>query len=103
MIGQVLIEHRRAAGHDSETPCATVRHLAMLSTEPDWAPRGFKVEVSDDGKTWSAPIAQGKGTGTRTVASFEPVTTRHVRITQTGNAIERWLVSELELHGEVAR
>ncbi len=78
-------------------------HLAMLSTEPDWAPRGFQVEVSDNGQTWSPPISQGKGAGTRTVASFEPVTTRHLRITQTGNAIERWLVSELEIYGELAR
>lgn len=74
-------------------------HLIMHSTEADWAPRGYKVEISDDGKTWSAPIAEGKGTGMKTVASFEPVVTRHLRITQTGNAIERWLVSELELHG----
>ena len=24
-------------------------------------PRGYKVELSDDGKTWSKPVATGKG------------------------------------------
>ena len=74
-------------------------HLAMLSTDADWAPRRYKVEVSDDGKTWSAPVSVGSGTGLRTVASFEPVVTRHVRITQTSTFLGRWLVSELEIHG----
>ncbi|MEQ1862675.1 MAG: discoidin domain-containing protein, partial [Chthoniobacteraceae bacterium] len=108
-IDGVISASHQNAWHGVNTPQAwlavdlgkphRLTHLVMLSTEPDWAPRGFKVEVSDDGRTWSAAVSEGKGTGTRTVASFEPITARHVRISQTGNAIERWLVSELEIHG----
>ena len=39
-----------------------------------------------DGSTWSAPVAQGRGTGANTVATFKPVQARFVRITQTGRA-----------------
>lgn len=78
--------------------------LVMVAPEQEWAPRGFQVEVSDDGVAWRAPIAQ-RGNNPlqlRTVASFEPTVTRHIRITQTGNSIERWVVSELEIYGAPA-
>ena len=35
-------------------------------------PRGYQVQVSMDGTTWSAPVAEGKGTGRSTVISFAP-------------------------------
>lgn len=76
-------------------------HLVLHAPDPYWAPRGYKVEVSDDGTTWSLPVAENKNvTPTlRTLASFEPTVTSWIRIVQTGNAIERWVVSEIELHG----
>jgi mono/diheme cytochrome c family protein/glucose/arabinose dehydrogenase len=74
-------------------------HLVMESADPFCYPRGFKVEVSNDGEVWSEPVATGYGEGALTMASFEPVEARHIRVTQTGNKIERWLVSELHIHG----
>jgi mono/diheme cytochrome c family protein len=46
-------------------------------------PRGYRVQISTDGTTWRAPVAEGKGSGARTIISFKPVTARFVRITQT--------------------
>ena len=46
-------------------------------------PRAYQVQVSMDGTTWSAPVAEGKGTGRSTVISFAPVQAKFVRITQT--------------------
>lgn len=39
-----------------------------------------------DGKSWSAPVAEGKGSTATTVATFRPVQARFVRITQTDKA-----------------
>jgi mono/diheme cytochrome c family protein len=51
---------------------------------PDWTyPRTYQVQVSDDGNTWSAPIAQGQGVVGTTVITFKPVSAKFLRITQT--------------------
>jgi len=52
-------------------------------------PLGYRVQVSMDGKSWSAPVAEGKGSAATTVATFRPVQARFIRVTQTdsgGNA-----------------
>jgi hypothetical protein len=46
-------------------------------------PRGYRVQVSADGTTWGAPVAEGEGAAGTTVITFAPVTGRFVRITQT--------------------
>ena len=46
-------------------------------------PRGYQVQVSADGTTWSAPVAEGQGTPGITVITFAPVSAKFVRITQT--------------------
>jgi hypothetical protein len=46
-------------------------------------PRGYRVQVSTDGATWSAPVAEGKGAPGVTVAAFAPIAAKFVRITQT--------------------
>jgi len=50
--------------------------------------RGYDVQVSMDGKTWGAPVAQGQGTGTPTIITFKPVQAKFVRVTQTGKATD---------------
>jgi hypothetical protein len=47
-------------------------------------PASYQVQVSMDGKSWSKPVAEGKGTGVSTIATFTPVQARFIRITQTG-------------------
>jgi mono/diheme cytochrome c family protein len=51
-------------------------------------PRGYQVQVSTDGSTWSAPVAQGAGSGPSTSISFAPVQAKFVRITQTASVAD---------------
>jgi mono/diheme cytochrome c family protein len=49
-------------------------------------PLAYQVQVSMDGKSWGKPVAEGTGTGTPTVMSFQPVQARFVRVTQVGKS-----------------
>jgi mono/diheme cytochrome c family protein/glucose/arabinose dehydrogenase len=63
-------------------------------------PRRYQVQVSADGKTWSAPVAEGDGTpGTATI-TFAPVSARFVRITQTATVADAppWSIRLLRLY-----
>ena len=60
--------------------------------EPDREdfPRRYKVEVSLDGRQWQ-PVFEGRGEPGRSVATFNPVRARFVRITAlTDREIQRW-------------
>jgi mono/diheme cytochrome c family protein len=46
-------------------------------------PLRYQVQMSMDGRSWGAPVAEGKGTGTPTVITFRPVRAKFVRVTQT--------------------
>ena len=48
-------------------------------------PRRYQVQVSTDGTTWSAPVAEGEGRPGTTVVTFAPVSAKFVRITQTAS------------------
>jgi mono/diheme cytochrome c family protein len=56
--------------------------------EPEIAtyPRHYEVRVSTDGRTWSAPIAQGDGASGTNTLTFAPVSAKFIRLTQTGTA-----------------
>ena len=65
-------------------------------------PRGYKVEVSADGESWSKPVAQGNGTAGVMEITFPPVKARFIRLTQTGKLkpAEKnlfWSVNELQV------
>jgi mono/diheme cytochrome c family protein/glucose/arabinose dehydrogenase len=61
-------------------------------------PRGYTLEVSDDGKTWSKPIAEGKGEQAVTEIDFKPLKTKHLRITQTGSVKGLfWSIHEMQI------
>ena len=63
-------------------------------------PRAYSLQVSDDGVTWSKPIAQGTGTNPTTEILFAPVETRYVRINQHGAASGLyWSIHEMEVFG----
>jgi mono/diheme cytochrome c family protein len=63
-------------------------------------PRGYSVQVSTDGKTWSNPVAQGKGEGSRTAITFKPTRAKFVRITQTEAIADApsWSVRNLRIY-----
>lgn len=68
-------------------------------------PRGYKVELSSDGAHWQPSGLQGAATGALTELMFaKPVTTRFVRITQTGAAKGNyWSIHELQVLKPVAK
>jgi hypothetical protein len=49
-------------------------------------PRRYQVQVSSDGRTCSAPIAEGEGAPGTTVIRFAPIRAKFIRITQTATA-----------------
>jgi mono/diheme cytochrome c family protein len=63
-------------------------------------PLSYRVQVSADGVTWSAPTAQGAGTVPTTVISMKPVHATFIRITQTGTAkdAEYWAVQQARVY-----
>ena len=63
-------------------------------------PRGYTVQVSTDGSSWSGPIAQGQGSGTTTVITFAPVPAKFVRIVQTATPADAaaWSIQRLRLY-----
>ncbi len=61
-------------------------------------PRGYKVELSNDGKSWGAPVATGKGEGPVTDIEFTPARAKFIRITQTGSVHGLfWSIHELQV------
>jgi mono/diheme cytochrome c family protein/glucose/arabinose dehydrogenase len=63
-------------------------------------PRGYQVQVSSDGTTWSAPVAEGQGTPGTTTITFAPTSAQFVRITQTANVPDApsWSMRLLRLY-----
>jgi hypothetical protein len=59
------------------------------------------VQVSIDGKTWDAPVAEGKGSPATTVATFKPVRAKFIQVTQTGSADNPtpWSVLNFRVYG----
>nr|MBA2602660.1 discoidin domain-containing protein [Acidobacteriota bacterium] len=67
---------------------------------PATGPVAYSVQVSPDGTTWGAPVAQGAGGTPTTVITFPPVRGRFVRVTQTGAAAttERWGIGQIRVY-----
>jgi mono/diheme cytochrome c family protein len=63
-------------------------------------PRGYTVQVSDDGKSWSKPVAQGQGKTALLEIRFAPVEAKFLRITQTGSHKLYWSIHEMRLMGK---
>jgi hypothetical protein len=63
-------------------------------------PRGYQVQVSADGSTWSPPVAEGQGAPGTTVITFAPVSAKFVRITQTATVSDAppWSMRLLRLY-----
>ncbi len=64
-------------------------------------PRGYFVQVSDDGKTWSKHVGHGQGTHPVTEIEISvPKPTRFIRVTQTGRSDNKfWSIHELTIKG----
>src|SRR5882724_5234613 len=56
------------------------------ANSPSDYPRGYQVNVSNDGITWGSPVTNGIGSSAITTITFPTQTARYIRITQTGSA-----------------
>lgn len=65
-------------------------------------PRKFEIRVSQDGNTWSEPVASGTGSGSRVTVSFPEQTAKFLRIILTGSAGVYWSIHDLNLYGTAA-
>ena len=61
-------------------------------------PRGYSVQTSMDGKSWSKPVAEGKGQGSRTSITFAPTRAKFVRVNQTGSDAATWSINNLRVY-----
>jgi mono/diheme cytochrome c family protein len=62
-------------------------------------PRGYKVQLSEDGEHWGEPVASGRGRKARTEIQFKPEKAKFIRITQTGSVDGLfWSIHELQLY-----
>jgi hypothetical protein len=76
--------------------------ITMTASATDDYARGYEVLVSDDGQKWGQPLAQGSGERGRTrIVLPQPVTSRFVKIVQTGNVANFWSINELTLDAPI--
>jgi len=77
----------------------TIRRV-VLDTGVDRGdyPRGYTLETSTDGSTWS-PQASGAGSGQLTTIDIAATGARYVRVTQTGSSGSWWSVADLRVYG----
>ncbi|HEU4421533.1 MAG TPA: discoidin domain-containing protein, partial [Pilimelia sp.] len=61
-------------------------------------PRGYTVSVSDDGVSWSRPVASGAGTGQITTIELAVPPIRHVRVTLTADSGSWWSVADVRAY-----
>jgi hypothetical protein len=62
-------------------------------------PRGYRVNVSNDGSNWGNAVATGAGSSSVTTISFATNTARFIRVTQTGNTGPWWSIHEFNVYG----
>jgi hypothetical protein len=60
-------------------------------------PRGFTLESSTNGTTWTT-LATGIAYGWKRPISVTPTTARYLRITQTGSAPQWWTIDEVTVY-----
>lgn len=63
-------------------------------------PRGYRVDISMDGKKWTGPIATGQGKRALTTIEFQPRQAKFIKITQTGENHLFWSIHDLEILGK---
>jgi hypothetical protein len=65
-------------------------------------PRGFRVNLSNDGSNWGNPVATGAGSSAVTTIYFATNSACYIRITQTGSVSGIWWsIHELNVYGTV--
>ena len=89
-------------GGGAARPRAGVTDPAATNAPPPPMPfpRAYRVQVSMDGTTWSAPVAEGTGVAGANVIALTPVRAKFVRITQTATVdnVTPWSMQQVQLY-----
>ena len=84
---------------DMKTPKTINRIVLQTEHSPNDYPRKYEVYVSNDGGSWTGPIASGKG-AKKTEIRFAAQMTRFIKIVQTGKAGNYWSIHDLQVYGK---
>lgn len=60
-------------------------------------PRGYRVQVSNDGTNWTT-VKEGQGFGWKQAITFAPQYAQYVRVEQTGTAPDWWQIAEFHVY-----
>lgn len=76
-----------------------------LETLDNTYPVGYSAETSVDGRTWTQPVQPSRSVVSNLAAdilrlSWQPVSARYLRVTQTGNGPRPWTIGELNINAE---
>jgi hypothetical protein len=98
-VTEVQFQSPPPGGRGGAGNAAAVTTSGAPVQAPPGYPRGFKVEVSQDGASWTS-AASGAGTGLTTTSTFAPVKAKFVRISLTANADEApaWSIQGLRIY-----
>jgi hypothetical protein len=72
----------------------------VLDSGPSYSgdyPRGYTVNVSDNGSTWTQ-VASGQGNNEQLPINFTAVSARYIKVTQTGTSSSWWSISEMNVY-----
>ena len=71
------------------------------TASPGDYPRGYQVNISNDGANWGSPIATGTGSAAVTTITFPTNSARYIRVTQTlsGQTGNYWSIHEFYVYG----
>jgi len=99
MVTEIQFQSPPPGGRGGAGNAAAVSASGAPVAAPGGFPRAFKVEISQDGSTWT-PASQGTGTGPTTISTFEPVQAKFVRISLTSSAEDApaWSVQNLRIY-----
>ena len=98
MVTEVQFQSPPPGGRGGAGSAAAVTTSGAPVVAPPGFPRGYKVEVSSDGSSWTA-AAEGTGNGLTTVSTFQPVQAKFVRISLTANSEDapEWSIQNLKI------
>ena len=97
-VTEVQFQSPPPGGRGGAGNAAAVSMSGAPVAAPPGFPRGFRIETSQDGTSWTA-AAEGKGSGLTTVATFAPVQAKFVRLTLTASAEDApaWSMQNLKI------
>jgi hypothetical protein len=99
-IGEIQFQSPPPGGRGGAGNAAAVTASGAPIAGPPGFPRGYKVEISEDGSTWSV-VTEGNGSAPTTTSTFQSVAATFVRVTLTADAPDApaWSIQNFKVYG----